>query len=157
MRTNGRITRFKSYKIHVSLCEGWQLTWFLNKNCTGPCPLFMLHLLGYHCTIPYCAILYYTVLQGYHVTIYDLGGSKSFRGIWPKYYHEVHGFIFVVDSADRYRTMSWGSGTVAVWTITKNGKNIFVAKNICNFHGFQATEMVLTSTYNTTTIQLLFI
>ena len=38
--------------------------------------------------------------QGYHVTLYDLGGSKSFRGIWPKYYHEVHGFIFVVDSSD---------------------------------------------------------
>ena len=43
------------------------------------------------------------MLQGYHVTIYDLGGSKSFRGIWPKYYHEVHGFIFVVDSADQGR------------------------------------------------------
>ena len=37
------------------------------------------------------------------MTIYDLGGSKSFRGIWPKYYHEVHGFIFVVDSADQAR------------------------------------------------------
>ena len=43
------------------------------------------------------------MFQGYHVTIYDLGGSKSFRGIWPKYYHEVHGFIFVVDSADQAR------------------------------------------------------
>ena len=42
-------------------------------------------------------------LQGYNVTIYDLGGSKSFRGIWPKYYHEVHGFIFVVDSSDSAR------------------------------------------------------
>jgi len=41
--------------------------------------------------------------KGFHVTIYDLGGSKSFRGIWPKYYHEVHGFIFVVDSADPAR------------------------------------------------------
>ena len=37
------------------------------------------------------------------MTIYDLGGSKSFRGIWPKYYHEVHGFIFVVDSSDNER------------------------------------------------------
>ena len=45
----------------------------------------------------------YLLLQGYHVTIYDLGGSKSFRGIWPKYYHEVHGFIFVVDSSDAGR------------------------------------------------------
>ena len=44
-----------------------------------------------------------SMLQGYQVTIYDLGGSKSFRGIWPKYYHEVHGFIFVVDSSDAER------------------------------------------------------
>ena len=36
---------------------------------------------------------------GYQVTIYDLGGSKNFRGIWHKYYHEVHGFVFVVDSS----------------------------------------------------------
>ena len=45
----------------------------------------------------------YFLFKGFHVTIYDLGGSKSFRGIWPKYYHEVHGFIFVVDSADPAR------------------------------------------------------
>ena len=44
-----------------------------------------------------------TKYKGFNVTIYDLGGSKSFRGIWPKYYHEVHGFIFVVDSADSQR------------------------------------------------------
>ena len=44
-----------------------------------------------------------TKYKGFNVTIYDLGGSKSFRGIWPKYYHEVHGFIFVVDSADDQR------------------------------------------------------
>ena len=41
--------------------------------------------------------------KGFNVTIYDLGGSKSFRGIWPKYYHEVHGFIFVVDASDNSR------------------------------------------------------
>ena len=44
-----------------------------------------------------------TKYKGFNVTIYDLGGSKSFRGIWPKYYHEVHGFIFVVDAADNQR------------------------------------------------------
>jgi len=41
--------------------------------------------------------------KGYQVTIYDLGGSKSFRGIWNKYYDEVHGLIFVVDSSDSTR------------------------------------------------------
>ena len=44
-----------------------------------------------------------TKYKGFNVTIYDLGGSKTFRGIWPKYYHEVHGFIFVVDAADNQR------------------------------------------------------
>ena len=44
-----------------------------------------------------------TKYKGYNVKIYDLGGSKGFRGIWPSYYHEVHGFIFVVDSADLAR------------------------------------------------------
>lgn len=47
--------------------------------------------------------------KGFHVTIYDLGGSKSFRGIWPKYYHEVHGFIFVVDSSDQERLQECSS------------------------------------------------
>ena len=44
-----------------------------------------------------------TKYKGFNVTIYDLGGSKSFRGIWPKYYHEVHGFVFVVDASDNSR------------------------------------------------------
>ena len=44
-----------------------------------------------------------TKYKGFNVTIYDLGGSKSFRGIWPKYYHEVHGFIFIVDASDSER------------------------------------------------------
>ena len=44
-----------------------------------------------------------TKYKGFNVTIFDLGGSKSFRGIWPKYYHEVHGFIFIVDASDNNR------------------------------------------------------
>lgn len=34
------------------------------------------------------------------VTIYDLGGGPQFRQIWPQYYSEVHGVIFVIDSSD---------------------------------------------------------
>lgn len=34
------------------------------------------------------------------VTIYDLGGGPEFRQIWPQYYSEVHGVIFVIDSSD---------------------------------------------------------
>lgn len=40
-----------------------------------------------------------TKYKGFQVEIFDVGGSKSFRGIWPKYYGEVHGFIFVVDAS----------------------------------------------------------
>lgn len=34
------------------------------------------------------------------VTVYDLGGGPAFRQIWPQYYSEVHGVIFVIDSSD---------------------------------------------------------
>lgn len=34
------------------------------------------------------------------VTIFDLGGGPEFRAIWPQYYSEVHGVIFVIDSSD---------------------------------------------------------
>ncbi|KAJ2943192.1 hypothetical protein O0L34_g18903 [Tuta absoluta] len=34
------------------------------------------------------------------VTIFDLGGGPEFRQIWPQYYSEVHGVIFVIDSSD---------------------------------------------------------
>ena len=30
----------------------------------------------------------------------------SFRGIWPKYYHEVHGFIFVIDATSSTERMA---------------------------------------------------
>lgn len=36
------------------------------------------------------------------VTLYDVGGGKKIRGIWNNYYHEVHGVIYVVDSACSY-------------------------------------------------------
>lgn len=35
-----------------------------------------------------------------NVCVFDLGGAASFRGIWPHYYHDVHGVIYVVDSTD---------------------------------------------------------
>lgn len=33
------------------------------------------------------------------VKVYDLGGGDKIRGIWNNYYHDVHGVIYVVDSA----------------------------------------------------------
>lgn len=33
-------------------------------------------------------------------TAWDVGGQKKLRGLWQHYYHDTHGLIFVVDSAD---------------------------------------------------------
>lgn len=39
----------------------------------------------------------------FQISIYDLGGSPGFRSSWRHYYHDVHGFIFVVDASDHAR------------------------------------------------------
>jgi ADP-ribosylation factor-like protein 13B len=33
------------------------------------------------------------------VKFYDLGGSVKIRGIWPEYFHDVHGIVYLVDSS----------------------------------------------------------
>jgi ADP-ribosylation factor-like protein 13B len=33
------------------------------------------------------------------VKFYDLGGSVKIRGIWPEYFHDIHGIIYLVDSS----------------------------------------------------------
>ena len=38
-------------------------------------------------------------LEAFDVCVFDLGGGKNFRGVWPHYYHDCHGFIYVVDGA----------------------------------------------------------
>lgn len=42
-----------------------------------------------------------TMMLGEDVKIrfYDLGGGKKIRDIWEQYYHDTHGYIYVVDSA----------------------------------------------------------
>ena len=37
------------------------------------------------------------------ITLFDVGGGASIRGYWKKYYHDVAGFVFVIDSADGKR------------------------------------------------------
>uniref|UniRef100_A0A1B6L1G1 ADP-ribosylation factor-like protein 13B n=1 Tax=Graphocephala atropunctata TaxID=36148 RepID=A0A1B6L1G1_9HEMI len=41
--------------------------------------------------------------RGFTVLIYDLGGSSQIRGIWHRYFVDVHGVIFVVDASDLSR------------------------------------------------------
>ncbi|EDQ92987.1 uncharacterized protein MONBRDRAFT_2913, partial [Monosiga brevicollis MX1] len=37
------------------------------------------------------------------ITFWDLGGQAELQELWPNYYEECHGIIYVVDSADRAR------------------------------------------------------
>ncbi|XP_043270781.1 ADP-ribosylation factor-like protein 13B isoform X2 [Venturia canescens] len=34
------------------------------------------------------------------IKVYDIGGASQIRSIWPKYYNDVHGLIYVVDASD---------------------------------------------------------
>ncbi len=41
----------------------------------------------------------------FNINLYDLGGSRSIRDIWPVYFPDAHGFIFVVDSSDAQKLL----------------------------------------------------
>eukprot|EP00669_Euglena_mutabilis_P014488 TRINITY_DN9587_c0_g1_i1.p1 TRINITY_DN9587_c0_g1~~TRINITY_DN9587_c0_g1_i1.p1 ORF type:complete len:296 (-),score=91.46 TRINITY_DN9587_c0_g1_i1:157-1023(-) len=41
--------------------------------------------------------------ENWDLMLFDLGGGAKFRSIWKEYYSELHGVIFVVDSADSSR------------------------------------------------------
>ncbi|XP_036127617.1 ADP-ribosylation factor-like protein 13A [Molossus molossus] len=40
------------------------------------------------------------LLDEYEVSIYDLNGDMKGREIWPNYYAQAHGLVFVLDSSD---------------------------------------------------------
>lgn len=60
------------------------------------------------------------------VTIYDLGGGPHFRQIWPQYYSEVHGVIFVIDSSDYSRLEECKIVLEEVLSHDKISGNVFV-------------------------------
>lgn len=42
-------------------------------------------------------------LQGVDVCFYDVGGGARIRGVWPSYFADVHGVIYVVDASEPSR------------------------------------------------------
>lgn len=40
------------------------------------------------------------LLDEYEIAIYDLNGDMKGREIWPNYYAQAHGIVFVLDSSD---------------------------------------------------------
>jgi len=41
--------------------------------------------------------------QNFDFTVFDMSGQQNYRALWEKFYSEVDGIIFVVDSADKIR------------------------------------------------------
>ena len=39
----------------------------------------------------------------FNVTFYDLGGGARIRGVWPQYFADVHGVVYVIDATDEAR------------------------------------------------------
>eukprot|EP01064_Diplonema_japonicum_P014378 TRINITY_DN2199_c0_g1_i1.p1 TRINITY_DN2199_c0_g1~~TRINITY_DN2199_c0_g1_i1.p1 ORF type:complete len:297 (+),score=63.81 TRINITY_DN2199_c0_g1_i1:40-930(+) len=37
----------------------------------------------------------------FDLVLYDLGGGSRIRGVWPNYFSDVHGIIYVVDGSDQ--------------------------------------------------------
>lgn len=43
------------------------------------------------------------LVDNYEVSIYDLKGDMQGREIWPNYYAQAHGLVFILDSSDLER------------------------------------------------------
>ena len=42
-------------------------------------------------------------IDGANLVFWDVGGARSLRSLWERYYGEAHGLLFVVDAADTAR------------------------------------------------------
>ncbi|KAK2957463.1 putative ADP-ribosylation factor H [Blattamonas nauphoetae] len=42
-------------------------------------------------------------IENVAVELFDVGGGKSIRGIWPNFFSKAHGVVFVIDSSDEER------------------------------------------------------
>ena len=73
MRKLGRITRSKSYKIHVSLCEGWIVTVVCNSAYSGGFEYYSSYLLS--------EVLRYDASTGTWVKTGDLETGRSSHGV----------------------------------------------------------------------------
>ena len=86
-------------------------------------------------------------LDTFDVCVFDLGGGKNFRGVWPHYYHDCHGFIFVVDGAANEELMA-ASAAEFRNTFTHEyaqGKPAVLAVNKKDLAGCKTPEEVATA------------
>lgn len=57
--------------------------------------------------------------EAWDLMMFDLGGGSKFRGIWKEYYSELHGVVFVVDSANPSRL---AEAKEALWGILQDSR-----------------------------------
>lgn len=55
-------------------------------------------------TVGFTPIHFHT--EEHDICLFDLGGAANFRGVWPHYYPDVHGLIYVIDSASDDATVN---------------------------------------------------
>eukprot|EP00276_Gloeochaete_wittrockiana_P003962 CAMPEP_0184650536 /NCGR_PEP_ID=MMETSP0308-20130426/8072_1 /TAXON_ID=38269 /ORGANISM="Gloeochaete witrockiana, Strain SAG 46.84" /LENGTH=327 /DNA_ID=CAMNT_0027084127 /DNA_START=245 /DNA_END=1228 /DNA_ORIENTATION=- len=64
------------------------------------------------------------------VTIFDVGGGAKIRGLWPRYFAEVHGAVFVIDAGDRTRLSEAKTALLEALKDSRlNGKPILIFAN----------------------------
>ena len=43
------------------------------------------------------------MFKGYELTLFDIGGGKKIRDIWSRYFQDVFGIVYMVDSTAKHR------------------------------------------------------
>lgn len=68
--------------------------------------------------------------ETWDLMLFDLGGGPKFRNIWKEYYSELHGVIFVIDSADGARFQEARDALSGILEDTRaSGKPLLVFAN----------------------------
>lgn len=77
------------------------------------------------------------------ITMFDLGGGGRIRDIWERYYAELHGLIFVIDSAETDRDEELRQAWVSVRDHEfSKGKPILVLCNKQNAKGARSPQEI---------------
>ncbi|CAJ0609452.1 unnamed protein product [Cylicocyclus nassatus] len=93
------------------------------------------------------------------IKVYDLGGHERIRDIWPNYFAEVHGIMYVVDISDEERLdenyeMIHKVGNCGIWGKNKKGMNKQILRQRIQTLSAHLREIVKLLVYNKRQIKL---
>ncbi|KAH8611828.1 putative ADP ribosylation factor family [Trypanosoma vivax] len=83
-------------------------------------------------------------MEKFDLCVFDLGGGANFRGIWGHYFHDCHGFMFVVDAAADDAIIQESLDVLRGMTQHKyaRGKPLLVLANKKDLKSFRGVEVV---------------